>query len=144
MFLRKERKCIVAGANRFKEQQNNKKDVSSSENGKSRISRLISFNPTDAQKETIKNDQRSISDVLASIEACLQDGHVINVKYQDKYDAFSVIIREASDDWTTALSLSVWHNSLDRALRILSYALTIVYPEFPLGVERQAYSETDW
>lgn len=110
----------------------------------SRQSRLVSFNPTDSQKETIKNDQRPLEDVLASIEATLQDGHVINIKYQQKYDAFSVIIREAGEDWQVALSLSVWHNSLDRAIRIMSYALTMVYPEFPIGVERMAFSETDW
>lgn len=111
---------------------------------KKRQSRLISFNPTESQKETIKNDQRSLEDVMASLEATLQDGHVLNIKYQEKYDAFSVIVREAGDDWQTALSLSVWHNSLDRAMRIMSYALTMVYPEFPLGVERMAFSDTDW
>jgi hypothetical protein len=107
-------------------------------------SRLISFNPTESQKQTIKSDQRALEDVLASLEATLQDGHVLNIKYQEKYDAFSVIVREAGEDWQTALSLSVWHNSLDRAIRIMSYALTMVYPEFPLGVERMAFSDTDW
>lgn len=140
----KERKCIVAGANRFKEQQPQTNRVKSAGSQQARQSRLVSFNPTEEQKETIKNDQRSLEDVLASLEAALQDGHVFNVKYQDKYDAFSLIIREAGEDWQVALSLSVWHNSLDRCFRIMSYALTMVYPDFPAGVERQAFSVTDW
>lgn len=115
--------------------------VKSAANGKGRF---VSFNPTKEEKETLKSSQMTLEEVMLSIESCLQDGHKVTLQYHSDHDCYSAVVRDGTVPWEQALALSCWHHSLERALRMLDYCLTIKHPEFPRGVFETSYNDLYW
>lgn len=129
---------------RLKEQKPDARSRKSKlENGEAR-GNLVSFNPSDEQKLLIKTSTVPLTDVLLFFESMLQDGHKLSAQYQAGYDCYSIIVRDGESEWSRAIAVSTWHRSFETAIRTMHYALSVEYPDFPLGVRRSYTSDLDW
>lgn len=105
---------------------------------------IYSFNPTDEEKRAIRDDGRPSDEVTVSLERALQNGHVLTLKYNEKSDCFMALLREGTVQWDEAVAISCWHKSADMALRMMDYALSYRYPDFPAGAFQSNFADTDW
>lgn len=134
----------MSGTKTLKEQQRTKNTSKPKEGVRSSKGSIVAFNPTDEEKLTIRGDGRPLDVVLGELEASLQNGHVLTLKYNDKNDCYMVLLREGAADWQQAVCLSCWHKSSDTAFRMLSYALAHRWPDFPDNVIAREFSDNDW
>lgn len=97
--------------------------------------KLVNFSPTESHKNSLREGAIGLVDALGSIEDALTMGCRLSVGVAvDKGGAF-VILREPTDDWENALSVSFWAVSVEKAIMLCGYYLSHVNPSFPEGVQ---------
>lgn len=134
----------MAQVERVKEQRADKKRLSAGQANSGLGGRLVSFSPNDSQKQAIREMSVPFEDHLLFLETVLQDGHRISLQYQENYDSYSMIVRDGNDHWDRAVAVSFWHRDLSMVFRITHYALSVVFPDFPAGVNVPTRNTPDW
>ena len=134
----------MSGTKAIKENQRNGSGQKAQTSQKNAKGFIQAFNPTEEEKRAIKDDARSSDEVLVSLEGRLQDGNPWTVKYNEKSSCFMVLVRDGAAKWDEAGAISCWHRSLDMCFRMLDYALTYRYPDWPNVSYQREFSDVDW
>jgi len=91
----------------------------------------IAFHPTKEQKEFLREQEDSLEDLLGGLVSFLREGHKIQIGLSERTGAIYATLRERSDDWKTAISVSAFHAEPGMALRSLCYFVVVCHPRFP-------------
>lgn len=111
---------------------------------KAKAKLFVSFHPTKEEKEYLRSLDTSLEDDLESLKFFMAEGHKITVGYSKNTGAVYATLREGTDDWEQARSVSAWHSEAGMALRALIYGVLHYHPKFPNLATSQAEFDLEW
>jgi hypothetical protein len=105
---------------------------------------LFTFHPSKEQGAQIKRLEWTTSEVLNVLSERIEAGVKITISSPLDRESFSVIAREALENWEEARGVSCWHRDLETALRGLAFYLTKVNPDWPDTPFLGQADDVDW
>jgi|SRR6185312_586723 len=112
--------------------------------GNKSTNNLISWRPSELDKNNLKTRPPSLSEVLTLLERKAADGYKLSMGMNLDNGSFYAIFREGGLDWKKARAVGVWSSSLDKALICIFYYLISVNPDFPEGISVVEEGPVDW
>jgi len=92
---------------------------------------MMTFHPTAEEKESLKNSPADPQKDLEILEDFIVRNCTLSIGCRLDSGAFYATLREKTENWTEARSLSAWHTSPAQALRGLAFALDTRFDQFP-------------
>ena len=109
-----------------------------------RFPNMLTYHPTSMEKETLQACAIDLEKDLETLELFFQRGCVLSVGERLDSGAIYATLRQKTEDWQTAPSLSAWHSTAQGAVRGLTFALRERYAEFPdLAFDSKAFKD-EW
>lgn len=92
----------------------------------------VNFHPTKEEKDELKDEQKfNLEWGLLVISNYLDGRASLSVGYAGRTDSYYATLREKSDNWQDARSLSCFHSDPSRAIIGLAFSLERHYDDFP-------------
>lgn len=104
----------------------------------------MTFHPTVSEKEMLKNTVTDSERDLETLGTFMDRGCSLSLGVRVDSGSYYATIREKSNDWMSAMSLSAWHSTPQGALKGLAFALRTRYDDFPETALPGNEMEDEW
>lgn len=104
----------------------------------------LTFWPTEAEKKVLAADERSLLDLMDTLQAHVERGLAFKLGQAKDRTSLYLTCREAAAPFGEGQTIAVFHTSVQRLVLAMVYCLDVKWADFPEKVKPSQQASFDW